>query len=225
MAAGIRVTVEFPTPSGCPIASLAARANVVVNDVSTSVATPAPDDSARAPDSAGSVSEFLVPADAIPADHEHDLVFTYTDRHCIRVEHVDDVECPCVCLGEFDTPIDRYVADAGTLRLVFHAPDFERLQSIVGELRERFPDVDIQRLIRAPTEGASRDTVFVDRGRLTDRQFEILRLAFERGYFDRPRGANATDLAEELDISPSTVTEHLHTAQRKLLDEVFEGAR
>mgnify|MGYP000415732930 CR=1 FL=1 len=216
MAAGIRVTVDFPTPSRCPIADLAASADATVRDVTTSV-TPASD--------SGSVSEFLLPADSIPEDFDREPVFTYTGRHSFRVEHGNDSACPCACLGEFDTPIDRYVAEGGHLRLVFHAPDFETLQTIVAELRERFPDVDIQRLIRAPTEGAVRDTVFVDRGRLTDRQLEILRLAYDRGYFDRPRGANATELADELDITPSTLTEHLHTAQRKLLGDVFEDGQ
>lgn len=216
MAAGIRVTVDFPTPSGCPIADIAARADATIRDVTTSV-IPASD--------VGSVSEFLLPVDSIPDDLDHDPVFTYTDRHAFRVAHGNEADCPCACLGEFDTPIDRYVAEGGHLRLVFHAPDFETLQTIVGELRERFPDVDIQRLVRAPTEGAVRDTVFVDRGRLTDRQLEILHLAYDRGYFDRPRGANATELADELDIAPSTLTEHLHTAQRKLLGDVFEEGK
>lgn len=216
MAAGIRVTVEFASAAGCPIADLASRANAVVTDVTTSVSPGT---------AAESVSEFLVDADAVPADYEHDPVFTYTDRHCYRVAHGTDAECPCACLGEFDTPVDRYVADAGALRLVFHARDFDGLQDVVGELRERYPDVDIQRLIRAPTEGVTRDTVFVDRGRLTDRQFEALQLAYDRGYFERPRRANATELADELDITPSTFTEHLQAAERKLLGDVLEAPR
>lgn len=210
---GIRVTVEFDAPAGCPIADLATRAKTTIRDVSTSVAQ----DGAT-----HSVSEFLVDADAVPADYEYDPVFTYTDQHCYRVPHGQDGDCPCACLGAYDTPIDRYVASPGGLRLVFHAPDFETLQSIVGELRDRFPDVDIQRLIRAPTDGAPRDSVFVDRSRLTDRQLEVLRESYERGYFDRPRRANATEIAAQLDIAPSTFTEHLHAAQRKLLRDVLE---
>jgi hypothetical protein len=94
MPAGIRVTVEFPAPPVCPIADLSARADTVVSDVSTSVAT---DD--------GSVTEFLVDADAVPEDYDADLVFTYADRNLYRVRH-DDADCPCACLGEFDTPVD-----------------------------------------------------------------------------------------------------------------------
>lgn len=211
-AAGIRVTVEFPTPEGCPIATLSARGNTRIRQLTTSIAA----------DDRPSVSEFLIAADAVPEDYEHDPVFTYTDQHCYRVPHGADGGCPCRCLGEYDTPVERFVANAGTLRLVFHARDFETLQHVIGELRKRFPDVDIQQLIRAPTEGAPRDTVFVDRSRLTDRQLEVLEVSYEGGYFDRPRGANATELADQLDITASTFMEHLHAAQRKLLGDILE---
>ena len=66
------------------------------------------------------------------------------------------------------------------------------------------------------------DVVFVDRGKLTDRQHEVLRTAYDMGYFERPRGANATEVAASLDINPSTFTEHLLSAQRKLLGDVLE---
>lgn len=212
-AAGIRVTVEFSDPGDCPVAALARRANATIRDLSTSV-TPA--------GHGGAVSEFLVDADAVPTDYPRDPVFTYTDRHCYRVPHGPDDDCPCTRLGTHDTPIDRFVATAGGLRLVFHAGDFETLQSIVGDLRDRYPDLDIQRLVRAPTEGAARDAVFVDRSRLTDRQFEVLRESFERGYFERPREANATEVAAALGISPSTFAEHLQAAERKVLRDVLE---
>jgi predicted DNA binding protein len=211
MPAGIRVTVEFPDSSGCPVASLSARAGAVINDVSTSVA---------AGESTACVSEFLVDADAVPEEYDAEPVIAYADQERYRVSH--ETDCPCACLGEFETPITRYFADAGTLRLVFHAPDFDTLQTVMGELRDRFPDVDVQRLVRAPTEGAPRDTVFVDRGKLTDRQLEVLRTAYELGYFDQPRTANATEVADELDITQSTFSEHLLAAQSKLFADVLE---
>jgi len=209
MTAGIRVTVRFPSPPCCPVADLSAAADATVREVSTSVSTEGPPE-----------TEFLVDADAVPEDYERDPVFAYADRHLYRVPH--DGDCPCVRLGDHGIPVYRYFADGGALEVVFHAGDFETLQTAVGDLRDRFPDVDIQRLVRAPTEGASRDTVFVDRGKLTDRQLEALRTAYEMGYFERPRGANATEVADALGVSPSTVTEHLLAAQSKLFRDVLE---
>jgi predicted DNA binding protein len=41
------------------------------------------------------------------------------------------------------------------------------------------------------------------------------------GYFGRPREANATEVAAELGINPATFSEHLATAQAKLLEDVL----
>jgi predicted DNA binding protein len=212
MSGGIRVTVEFPAPAVCPIADLSERASTTISDVSTSVA---------AASDATCVTEFLVDAEAVPEDYD-DPVFEYADRHLHRVVHDADADCPCVCLGEYETPIDRLFARSGDLEIVFHARDFEQLQAIVAEFRDRFHEVDIQRMVRAPTGGTSRDTVFVNRGKLTARQYEVLQTAYGMGYFEQPRGANASEVADELDITASTLTEHLTAAQRKLLADVLE---
>lgn len=212
MTGGIRVTVEFPAPPVCPVAALAERANTTISDVSTSVA---------ATDSATCVTEFLVDAETVP-DQYGDPVFEYADLGLYRVTHDADADCPCVCLGEFDTPIDRYFAQSGGLEVVFHARDFDQLQAIVAEFRERFHEVDIQRMVRAPRGGAPRDEVFVDRAKLTARQLEAVQTAYDMGYFEQPRGANASEIATALDITASTLTEHLAAAQRKLLADVLE---
>lgn len=54
---------------------------------------------------------------------------------------------------------------------------------------------------------------------LTDRQREALRVAYERGYFDIPRGASLDAVAAELGISASSVSERLRRAQTQLIQE------
>ena len=54
---------------------------------------------------------------------------------------------------------------------------------------------------------------------LTDRQREALRIAYERGYFDIPRRASLDDVAAELGISASSVSERLRRAQTQLIEE------
>lgn len=52
---------------------------------------------------------------------------------------------------------------------------------------------------------------------LTERQREVLETAWDAGYFEVPRQASTADLATELDLDDSTVSEHLQRAERNLL--------
>lgn len=54
--------------------------------------------------------------------------------------------------------------------------------------------------------------------RLSSGQREVFQLARRRGYYSHPKEATAADLAAELDVTTSTVHEHLHKAEGKLLD-------
>jgi hypothetical protein len=54
---------------------------------------------------------------------------------------------------------------------------------------------------------------------LTDRQYEALRIAYERGYFEIPRQVTLEGIATELDITASSVTERLRRAQTQLIEE------
>lgn len=54
---------------------------------------------------------------------------------------------------------------------------------------------------------------------LTDCQQEALRTAYERGYFEVPRQTSLEDVAAELGISASSVSERLRRAQTQLVQE------
>lgn len=58
---------------------------------------------------------------------------------------------------------------------------------------------------------------------LTERQRDVLVTAYERNYFDVPRGVSADELAAEFDLDKSTVLDHLRRAQRNLLEQTFDG--
>lgn len=213
MAEGIRATVEFPPPAPCPVADVSARTDSTVDQVWASVSG-----SGGRP----SVTEFFVESSGPPEVPDADLVLSLAGRHLFRLEHASDGSCPCECLGAAGCAVQRYVARSGRLRLVFNAADYGELQAVVGSLRERFPDLDVRRLVRSPSPDETPDGVFVDRGRLTGRQREVLRTAYRMGYFRRPRRANGSEVAEALDIAPSTFAEHLAAAQSKLLADVLE---
>jgi len=61
-------------------------------------------------------------------------------------------------------------------------------------------------------------TTDVDSGRLlTDRQREVLLAAVAQGYYETPRACSLTDLAADLDLAKSTVSETLHRAEGRVI--------
>ncbi|MFB6102347.1 MAG: helix-turn-helix domain-containing protein [Haloplanus sp.] len=213
MPSGIRATVEFASSDVCPITNLSAATGSTVDSVAMNVC---PDDCAE------SVTEFSLEGDPdTDIDARITPVFAHGSTRRYRFVHGDGVTCPCECLGQFECPVTRYVAQDGTLTLVFHAADYDELKGIVAALRERFPAMDIKRFVRAPASDSAQDNVFVNRSKLTSRQLEVLETAYEMGYFERPRRANATEIASVLDITPATFSEHLAAAERKLLDDLL----
>jgi len=130
---------------------------------------------------------------------------------------------PCFCerIESFGCPVVDIRSADGELRVVFRPDDVETLQAIVSTLREEFGSISLEHLVQSGDPDES-DTVVVDRGRLTDRQREVLETAYGMGYFDHPKGANAGEVATELDINSATLRGHLSAAQSKLLESLVE---
>ncbi|PSP26909.1 hypothetical protein BRC65_08945 [Halobacteriales archaeon QH_2_65_14] len=58
--------------------------------------------------------------------------------------------------------------------------------------------------------------VFAD---LTDRQREVLETALRLGYYENPREATLEDVAAELDITRTTVGQHIRAVESKVFDK------
>jgi len=87
------------------------------------------------------------------------------------------------------------------------------VQQCVDALSERCGDDSVTTLWTTDKSTPSKTGAVDD---LTDRQRQVLELAIEAGYFERPRHNNTGELAATLDISRATFTQHLRAAQRKL---------
>jgi len=88
------------------------------------------------------------------------------------------------------------------------------VQACVDALSELCGNGSVSTLWTTPDQPASTVARPVDE--LTERQRQVLDLAIEAGYFERPRHNNTGELADALDISRATFTQHLRAAQRKL---------
>ncbi len=215
MSAGIRAEVQVDPDGACPVLSVASAAGAPARSVSTA---------AGAGDPRRVVEEFtLEGVDGVP-DTDLDLrrVFEYGGATVYRVTHGPDCGCPRSVVEAHDTPVVDLRTRQGMVRLVFHAADMAALQGIMAALQDAFPTVDVRRLLRSEHDRPEDDLLFVDRSRLTDRQREVLGTAHRMGYFDRPKGANAGEVADALDISRATFAEHLAAAQTKLFDAILE---
>lgn len=54
---------------------------------------------------------------------------------------------------------------------------------------------------------------------LTDRQQEVLLVAFEAGYYDTPREATLTDVSETVEVTKATCSDILHRAEGKIIEQ------
>lgn len=90
----------------------------------------------------------------------------------------------------------------------------DRLDSVRDEMNA---DIEIQQIV---ADGPTRGGVLQQR-LLSVRQREIFEHARERGYYNWPREVNATELAEEFEISKPTFLEHLRKAEAKLFDSML----
>lgn len=206
MEEGILASVEVRDPEGCPVTSLAVDGDVqsVTHGRGTTGTVPV---------------EVTVDGDAAP-DHGRP-VFSYESGTVYRLERTADQGCACDRIEARGCPVREVRATDGAILFRFIVADQDRLRTVISDLRSRDGDVSIRCLHRsgAGTESAP---VFVDRNAFTDRQREVVRRAHELGYFERPKRANASEVAAELDISPSTFADHLAAAQTTLMDALFD---
>lgn len=56
---------------------------------------------------------------------------------------------------------------------------------------------------------------------LTAKQHTVVETALEMGYYQSPRQTTHSDIADELDCSPSTITAHLQKAEKTVFRELF----
>jgi predicted DNA binding protein len=120
--------------------------------------------------------------------------------------------------------IPKYVsASNGIGRVVVAVPPSTDTQQVIDRFRAVHPDSTL--LARREHDAGP---LFADWsvqqqliGDLTDRQYESLAVAYENGYFERPRRTTATECADKLGISQSTFSQHVQAGLEKILDTLF----
>jgi predicted DNA binding protein/ActR/RegA family two-component response regulator len=152
----------------------------------------------------------------------------------VRVATVDQSVTPARCelIATVPTPEERLAAHGvvvetttvtgGSVTLSLSVPDNGTIPTIQDVLAAEFEDPNVS------TIWGNQQTAPPTTGReflaaMTDRQREVLHHALDVGYFERPRGISATELADHFGVTRATVSQHLRTAQRKVFSRLFSG--
>lgn len=126
--------------------------------------------------------------------------------------------------ADANVPLQSLVVRDGVARILATVPPNRTATDVIERVTSRHPPVEFvgKRRTGIATPFVTRTALetVVDK-RLTGRQLDALKFAFEYGYFDRPRRTTQQELAERMGISASTFGQHLHSSLRKLLSTLF----
>lgn len=207
---GLRAELAVSNPGNCPLTSLSRDVSGVLEDVNWTRSNGGP-----------VTEEFSTSAEL----DDEGSVAVFSEGHK-QTYHLTREADPCACelVEEAGYPLAKVDVRDGRLALTLNLPDADALREVVATLSDVSDTVEVQYLIRDANEDTS-DPVIVDRGQLTDRQREVLEVAYAEGYFDYPRQSSAGEVAEKLGISRSTFAEHLAAAQSRLFKTIAGNGR
>ena len=90
----------------------------------------------------------------------------------------------------------------------------EELSAMLADLQAAGQNITLEKLRDYRIQETSLDA-------LTDRQHEVLEVAYELGYYDVPRKSSTAEVAVDLGVDDSTVAEHLQRAEHNLLESLL----
>ena len=96
----------------------------------------------------------------------------------------------------------------GRMKWFLITDDNRTVGKIHDQLAEAGYDIKIERI-----------TTFGGKSILTERQEEVIQVAFSSGYFDYPKRTGSSKLAGKLGISVSTLSEIMRAAERRIFSE------
>jgi len=211
LATDTAATLEISVPGGMALAELCSRAGV--DEVTV---------------------RSVVPRDGetlyyVSSTQQADICAAATAIERMR-PYTDEADAACGVVVESKTPERKLVQRGsqfhtfrvrpGDATLRVSVPRAGDVQTIAAELREAYPDVRLS-VQWGQTDQSDDGPTMNPAARLTDRQYEVLVAAYQNGYFQVDRDHNATEIAEMLDISRWTFSEHLRRAQSKLFDNLL----
>jgi len=137
-----------------------------------------------------------------------------------QVQAVVTEPCPGDIVATHGGEIEQARVEATRTTMTVRFSDGKSFDPVLTALTEQFDDVAVKEFTSSVTDTNETEDPLAG---LTDRQREVLEVAYRSGYFEKPRATDATGVAETLDIARPTYDEILRAAQRNLLTELFES--
>ncbi|AHF99622.1 bacterio-opsin activator [Halostagnicola larsenii XH-48] len=150
------------------------------------------------------------------------LLYEYEDGGLF--EFLTSGNCPAFSLAELGALPREAISLNGEGRIVAEIPPKYDASTVIEEFLAENTTVELvskqEKESFSPilTHSATEQII---RTQLTERQWEVIRTAFNAGYYEWPRECTGEEVAEKLDITSPTFSEHIHAAERKLLAVLF----
>jgi len=135
-------------------------------------------------------------------------------------EFVVSGSCPAWELAELGAVPRTVVGEDGKGRITAELPRETDPSTVVSEFLDQYPSAELlakRRIDEVTPIFTMEQLELTIEERLTDRQQELLLAAYESGYYDRTGDVTGEEIADEFDISSTTLSQHLAAAERKLI--------
>jgi len=131
-----------------------------------------------------------------------------------QLEWVEGLHVLEPALTEYDATLMHAYGNRDGWHLRLLVPERAALTALGEWCDERGLTLDVERVYDL-------DERLEGRFGLSEKQYEALALAYDRGYYESPREVSASELAGDLGISQQAFSERLRRASRNLLDETI----
>lgn len=154
--------------------------------------------------------------------HTDTTVTSDTDSDIVHTKTSLDAMCHCPVFVKFDCLPQITEFGDESLIIETYLPDRERLTALIDALDEATAGVKLRRLTRIDDEGTNRSNkVVLELYDLTDKQREAATKAVAAGYYESPRESTVGELADEIGITKSAMSQRLASVESRLAVSAF----
>ena len=129
-----------------------------------------------------------------------------------------EIEEACFCNAFTEHECVAVITDRKQDELIVETfpPDRLTLMDVVRDV-SKIAEVEVRQLSLVSNLDGLHELETVNVSRLTDLERETLDWAIEHGYYERPREVGLEEIADEFDVSKSSISQRLSSAERKLV--------